>query len=557
MKNLMLIQVFLFFLLQDLAAQNINGFQIFVSKKQFTSIEFHSAIDNLAFAQRNPPYKVVFMGAKTIFLETSQEVKAPYDLSIIEGGRKQKLVIVYADAVNPSKRDNDYSSLAELKTLIKSFVPVAVNSSTQADSKKSASHGSFDKGSDQMDPGPRSSTSPSNLNFYVLIDEADKARKAGQWQIAKNKYKQALQIQPDNSYAQAHLQSVNATIQSESETKKRGDSLAASQLRQLNQQMQEDSVAAVRSRLDSAFTRLINAANEAVDKKDFNTAVFSYTEALKLKPGDEFAISQVSKVQQAIIQAQGDSVKQQEVAMSNNEKGIDSIKADVDSGTVDIAASAANEIEKGMLLIKARYFKMGSDVGSTDESPMHSVKLDSFYISRFEVTQSQWQSIMGDNPSFFKNCDECPVEHVSWYDATKFIERLNQISHKNYRLPTEAEWEYVAGTQNRKDDIDDIAWYNDNAGNKTHHIGLLQPDFLGVYDMFGNVAEWCSDWYSYSSYRKNLAVNPNGSANGREKVIRGGSWYDMGGSFRSSVRDKISPDKANKKIGFRLAMSLN
>ena len=109
-----------------------------------------------------------------------------------------------------------------------------------------------------MDPGPRSSTSPSNLNFYVLIDEADKARKAGQWQIAKNKYKQALQIQPDNSYAQAHLQSVNATIQSESETKKRGDSLAASKLRQLNQQMQEDSVAAVRSRLDSAFTRLIN-----------------------------------------------------------------------------------------------------------------------------------------------------------------------------------------------------------------------------------------------------------------------------------------------------------
>jgi formylglycine-generating enzyme required for sulfatase activity len=267
---------------------------------------------------------------------------------------------------------------------------------------------------------------------------------------SKNKYKQALQIQPDNSYAQAHLQSVNATIQSESETKKRGDSLAASKLRQLNQQMQEDSVAAVRSRLDSAFTRLINAANEAVDKKDFNTAVFSYTEALKLKPGDEFAISQVSKVQQAIIQAQGDSVKQQEVAMSNNEKGIDSIKADVDSGTVDIAASAANEIEKGMLLIKARYFKMGSDVGSTDESPMHSVKLDSFYISRFEVTQSQWQSIMGDNPSFFKNCDDCPVEHVSWYDATKFIERLNQISHKNYRLPTEAEWEYVAGTKTEK-----------------------------------------------------------------------------------------------------------
>jgi len=86
---------------------------------------------------------------------------------------------------------------------------------------------------------------------------------------------------------------------------------------------------------------------------------------------------------------------------------------------------------------------------------------------------------------------------------------------------------------------------------------LLQPDFLGVYDMFGNVAEWCSDWYSYSTSRKNLAVNPEGPANGREKVVRGGSWYDMGGAFRPSVRDKTSPDKANKRTGFRLAMSLN
>jgi len=188
---------------------------------------------------------------------------------------------------------------------------------------------------------------------------------------------------------------------------------------------------------------------------------------------------------------------------------------------------------------------------------MHAVKLDSFYFSRFEVTQSQWQSIMGNNPSFFKNCDDCPVENVSWYDAMKFIERLNQITHKTYRLPTEAEWEYVAGTQNRKDDIDNVAWYNYNAKNKTHHIGLLQPDFLGVYDMFGNVAEWCSDWYSYSTYKKNSVTNPVGPATGKDKVVRGGNWYDMGGSFRPSVRDKDAPDKASKKTGVRLAMSLN
>jgi formylglycine-generating enzyme required for sulfatase activity len=106
------------------------------------------------------------------------------------------------------------------------------------------------------------------------------------------------------------------------------------------------------------------------------------------------------------------------------------MKAGAELSPADLETLAVNEIEKGMLLIKARYFKMGSDVGSTDESPMHAVKLDSFYFSRFEVTQSQWQSIMGNNPSFFKNCDDCPVENVSWHDAMKFIERLNQITHK-------------------------------------------------------------------------------------------------------------------------------
>jgi hypothetical protein len=118
MKNLVLIPLLLFFLSKDLTAQNINGFQIFVSKKQFTSIEFHSAIDNLALHRETRLIKWYLWAPKQFFLETSQEVKAPYDLSIIEGGRNHKFVIVYADDVDPSKRDNDYSSLAELKTLI-------------------------------------------------------------------------------------------------------------------------------------------------------------------------------------------------------------------------------------------------------------------------------------------------------------------------------------------------------------------------------------------------------------------------------------------------------
>jgi len=161
-----------------------------------------------------------------------------------------------------------------------------------------------------------------------------------------------------------------------------------------------------------------------------------------------------------------------------------------------------------------------------DELPSHDEKVESFYISGTEVTQAQWAVIMsGDRPSFFKNCNDCPVEYVSWDDVQEFIEKLNSLTGLNYRLPTSVEWEYAArGGQHSRgykysgsNEIGDVAWYDDNAGSKTHAVGTLKPNELGLYDMCGNVYEWCSNNSSkdYSS-PKNLNLIE----------VRGGSWYN-------------------------------
>ena len=151
--------------------------------------------------------------------------------------------------------------------------------------------------------------------------------------------------------------------------------------------------------------------------------------------------------------------------------------------------------------------EQGSEAES-DEKPTHNVTLSSYYICKYEVTQALWRAVMGSNPSYFKG-DNLPVESVSWNDCQTFINRLNSYTGRNFRLPTEAEWEFAArgGNYSRhykysgSNYIGDVAWYGDNSGNRTHPVGTKQANELGLYDMSGNVWEWCSDWYgSYSSY---------------------------------------------------------
>ena len=195
-----------------------------------------------------------------------------------------------------------------------------------------------------------------------------------------------------------------------------------------------------------------------------------------------------------------------------------------------------------------------------DEKPTHQVTLSSYYIGETEVTQALWTAVMGDNPSWFKG-DNLPVEQVSWEDCQTFIGKLNGLTGKRFRLPTEAEWEYAARGGNRSNHtqysggsmIDDVAWYGGNSGNKTHSVKTKKPNELGLYDISGNVWEWCQDWYGY--YGSNAQTNPTGPGSGSNRVIRGGSWLNFVRDCRSSFRGNRSPGGHNVNLGFRLALS--
>lgn len=203
---------------------------------------------------------------------------------------------------------------------------------------------------------------------------------------------------------------------------------------------------------------------------------------------------------------------------------------------------------------------MGSNNGDANEKPVHRVTIsNSFYIGKYEVTQAQWQAVMRTNPSYFKDCGgNCPVEQVSWEDAQDFINKLNEANDGfKYRLPTEAEWEYACRAGTTGDyyaaDVDDTGWYFDNAGKKTRAVGGKQPNAFGLYDMSGNVWEWCRDWY-HANYN---GAPTDGSAwlSGGEqqhRVLRGGSWGVYATSLRSASRVDNAPVFHNSARGFRV-----
>jgi formylglycine-generating enzyme required for sulfatase activity len=208
-------------------------------------------------------------------------------------------------------------------------------------------------------------------------------------------------------------------------------------------------------------------------------------------------------------------------------------------------------------------FKMGctSEQGSDcydDEKPAHQVTVSSFRMGKYEVTQAEWEAVMGTNPSYFKNCPTCPVEQVSWEDVQLFLQKLNGLTGGRYRLPTEAEWEYAARGGNRSNgtkysgsnDISGVGWYDGNSGNKTHPVGEKAANELGLYDMSGNVYEWCSDWFG--DYSSSAQTNPQGPSSGTCRVLRGGGWdYDARLS-RVSCRGSGTPGARYGYYGFRL-----
>ena len=218
-----------------------------------------------------------------------------------------------------------------------------------------------------------------------------------------------------------------------------------------------------------------------------------------------------------------------------------------------------------MIAVEGGTFTMGatpeqdSDADS-DEWPTHQVTLSNYYIGETEVTQALWKAVMGENPSQFEG-DNLPVEQVSWYDCQEFIKKLNALTGKNFRLPTEAEWEFAARGGNKSrgykysgsNNIKDVAWYADNSGDKTHPVKTKQANELGIYDMSGNVWEWCQDWYG--EYTSAAQTNPKGATTGSNRVCRGGSWGINAVAHRSSVRVYGTPGIRISYRGFRLVLS--
>ena len=202
--------------------------------------------------------------------------------------------------------------------------------------------------------------------------------------------------------------------------------------------------------------------------------------------------------------------------------------------------------------------EQGSDAYS-DEKPTHQVTLSSYSIGKTEVTQALWQAVMGSNPSYFKGSN-LPVEEVSWEDCQTFIRKLNALTGKTFRLPTEAEWEYAARGGNKSrgykysgsNTLSNVAWYDDNSADKTHPVATKASNELGIYDMTGNVWEWCSDWYG--SYSSSSQYNPTGSNTGSYRVYRGGSCYNFARYCRISYRNYRTPSNSSYYLGLRLAL---
>lgn len=246
----------------------------------------------------------------------------------------------------------------------------------------------------------------------------------------------------------------------------------------------------------------------------------------------------------------------------------DGTKAAIYSETFEV-----NGVRFKMIRVDGGTFQMGADIiqdseADNDESPVHSVSLSTYMIGETEVTQALWMAVMGSNPSYFTGDLSRPVESVSWAKCCDFLMKLNSLTGKTFRLPTEAEWEFAARGGNQShgykysgsNNIDEVAWYDRNSYVKgflsrnylTHPVAMKSPNELGLYDMSGNVWEWCSDWYG--PYGSSSQTNPEGASSGSFRVFRGGSLFNCARFCRSSFRSYNTPGTRDYYLGLRLAL---
>lgn len=236
-----------------------------------------------------------------------------------------------------------------------------------------------------------------------------------------------------------------------------------------------------------------------------------------------------------------------------------------DKNLPDSIKQAVREIFSNMVYVQGGTFTMGSDgLVFSNESPDHQVALSDYYIARVTITQKQWRTIIGSHDLWSYNYgkgDNYPANFISYEQALNFIERLNDYSGLQFRLPTEAEWEYAALGGNAlsgyvysgSSNVDEVAWHNGNAGGKAHPVATLKPNELGLYDMSGNVWEWCSDYYG--DYTPEMVVNPTGPVQGTKRVLRGGSFTYESDYARIKTRSGLPETNQSLAVGLRLAMT--
>ncbi|MCP5006294.1 MAG: SUMF1/EgtB/PvdO family nonheme iron enzyme [Planctomycetes bacterium] len=327
---------------------------------------------------------------------------------------------------------------------------------------------------------------------------------------------------------------------------------------------------------------LVNSATKDIEAERWEDAVQSFEKAMKLGvslPGEfhffygkalyktgsyEYALSSLT-IYLKLVGRDGDYYEDA-ITLFVDAENKQKEKMRRTSESKQQKVEATSETEDGMVFVKGGCFEMGDifDTGASDEKPVHTVCIGDFYLGKTEVTQKQWKDVAGSNPSKFQ-CGDCPVERVSWNNAQDFIKRLNEKTGMNYRLPTEAEWEYAArsggwkeqwaGT-NDEEKIAEYTWYGYTANGRTHAVAGKKPNAIGLYDMMGNVWEWCSDWYDKEYYETSPSKNPQGPSEGISRVIRGGGWRSKDKGLRTTDRNSFIPtSKKFSTTGFRLARS--
>ena len=361
----------------------------------------------------------------------------------------------------------------------------------------------------------------------------------------------------------------------------------------------------VEQAVGSLLAEITAEADRLFEEKKYTTpeernAWRLYRVSLEIDPENEEAISKLDSMATIYLDWGGSAFELREYEKAKNYYDKASLVARRNSRISIKVSEALEELKKipfgrrwqnslgiEFARISAGTFRMGSPSGESgrdnDEGPVHRVTISrDFYMGITEVTQRQWLAVMGTNPSHFSNCgNDCPVETVSWFDVVKFCNRLSEReglkpayrrssgittwdkSADGYRLPTEAEWEYAcrAGTTTRfytgnsDSDLDHAGWYKENSGSMTHPVGQKAPNAWGLYDMHGNVWEWCWDWFD--KYSSALVIDPEGSTRSSVRVVRGGSWYNFASLCRSAHRFRCQHGYGDEKLGFRLLRPIN